>query len=137
MDPITGFYDQLRTRLGLDKKWFGLEPFPPIQFARAKYKTFEAPDVVTAVDARTSTDPPAVIFERLKIWFDAAVPRHGRGVLLLVYAPVTPVNDQQIRSANWRTSGSAPVIAGWYDLSSSTHFLAAGDLEPEIFGSAG
>lgn len=135
-DPITTFFEQLRGRLTLEKKWFGLELYPPIQLARLKYQTFEAPVVVTVADARQSSESPAAIFEHLKHWFDVTVPRHGRGVLLLVYAPVAVAADQEIRNANWHNSGHAPIASGWYDLSNGTHFLSAGDLEPDIFGAA-
>lgn len=55
-----------------------------------------------------------------------------------LYAPLCTVlgaTDQLIRNANWRARDHAPVLGGWYDLSSGTHFLGAGDLETDIFGS--
>lgn len=128
--PIAPFLDQLRNRLTLEKKWIGLEPHSPIQFARLRYRYFdEAPDVVTVVDAQNSSETPTAIFQSLKNWFDVAIPRHGRGVLILVYSSVSREIDAHIRNASW-----GRVERSWYDLSKSEHFLSAGDLEGDIFG---
>jgi hypothetical protein len=139
-DPIDAFLDQLKNRLTLEKGWIGLEPYPSIRLARLKYyRVFdESPTIVTVADARTSTETPTAIFEHLRPWFDVAVPRHGRGLLLLVYSGILAATDQHIRNARWYASpplGTAEVERGWYDLSNSMHFLSAGDLEADLFGS--
>ena len=133
-DPITAFYDQLKGRLTLEKGWLGLEPFPPIQFARSQFGIIAGHTVVAVVDARQSAETPAATFARVKDWFKVAIGGREQGVLIFVYSPAIHATVQEILKASW--SAGARVLGGAYDLSTGEAWLDNFNLKKEIFGQA-
>jgi hypothetical protein len=130
MDILHQFTDQVRNRL-LSKGYSELAPIVPLQAAFVKPSVFGT-SVIAITDARSTTDTPAVRFQRVQTWLNKLV-GNGRGLLLFVYSYPLATTVEEIEKAHFYTD-SAAIDAGLYDLATGKHWLSYSQFEQDVFG---
>jgi len=114
LPSFSHFLAQVSERLAA-KHYTSTGPVPPLQAGFFKTGELNPPYAIGIKNAMTSTDSPAVIFQRTAKWFESLIGRTGGGLLVFVYyeTPVQVINEIA-------KVGNGFVVAGHYDLLTAT-----------------